>query len=157
MAMRLMGEQFVTGENISEALANSRKFEARGFRYSYDMLGEAATTEADAQRYYASYEQAIHAIGKAAGGRGIYEGPGISIKLSALHPRYARSQYERTMNELLPRVRSLAILARRYDIGLNIDAESRWICSKRFASIRNWRAGTALASWCRPIRSAARS
>ncbi|CAB3760556.1 trifunctional transcriptional regulator/proline dehydrogenase/L-glutamate gamma-semialdehyde dehydrogenase [Paraburkholderia solisilvae] len=123
MAMRLMGEQFVTGENISEALANSRKYEARGFRYSYDMLGEAATTEADAQRYYASYEQAIHAIGKAAGGRGIYEGPGISIKLSALHPRYARSQQERTMSELLPRVRALAILARRYDIGLNIDAE----------------------------------
>ena len=123
MAMRLMGEQFVTGENISEALANSRKFEARGFRYSYDMLGEAATTEADAQRYYASYEQAIHAIGKAAGGRGIYEGPGISIKLSALHPRYSRAQQERTMNELLPRVRALAVLARRYDIGLNIDAE----------------------------------
>ncbi|PXW29730.1 trifunctional transcriptional regulator/proline dehydrogenase/L-glutamate gamma-semialdehyde dehydrogenase [Paraburkholderia caballeronis] len=123
MAMRLMGEQFVTGENISEALANSRKFEARGFRYSYDMLGEAATTEADALRYYASYEQAIHAIGKAAGGRGIYEGPGISIKLSALHPRYSRAQQERTMNELLPRVRALAILARRYDIGLNIDAE----------------------------------
>ncbi len=123
MAMRLMGEQFVTGENISEALANSRKYEARGFRYSYDMLGEAATTEADAQRYYASYEQAIHAIGKAAGGRGIYEGPGISIKLSALHARYSRSQQERTMSELLPRVRSLAILARRYDIGLNIDAE----------------------------------
>ncbi|RQH06086.1 trifunctional transcriptional regulator/proline dehydrogenase/L-glutamate gamma-semialdehyde dehydrogenase [Paraburkholderia dinghuensis] len=123
MAMRLMGEQFVTGENISEALANSRKFEARGFRYSYDMLGEAATTEADAQRYYASYEQAIHAIGKAAGGRGIYEGPGISIKLSALHARYSRAQQERTMSELLPRVRALAVLARRYDIGLNIDAE----------------------------------
>ncbi|MFL9873857.1 trifunctional transcriptional regulator/proline dehydrogenase/L-glutamate gamma-semialdehyde dehydrogenase [Paraburkholderia megapolitana] len=123
MAMRLMGEQFVTGENISEALANSRKYEARGFRYSYDMLGEAATTEADAQRYYASYEQAIHAIGKAAGGRGIYEGPGISIKLSALHARYSRAQHERTMSELLPRVRALAILARRYDIGLNIDAE----------------------------------
>ncbi|PTB21605.1 trifunctional transcriptional regulator/proline dehydrogenase/L-glutamate gamma-semialdehyde dehydrogenase [Trinickia symbiotica] len=123
IAMRLMGEQFVTGETISEALANSRKYEARGFRYSYDMLGEAATTEEDAQRYYASYEQAIHAIGKAAGGRGIYEGPGISIKLSALHPRYSRAQQERTMSELLPRVRSLALLARRYDIGLNIDAE----------------------------------
>ncbi|WP_296662590.1 trifunctional transcriptional regulator/proline dehydrogenase/L-glutamate gamma-semialdehyde dehydrogenase [Paraburkholderia sp.] len=123
MSMRLMGEQFVTGENISDALANSRKFEARGFRYSYDMLGEAATTEADAQRYYASYEQAIHAIGKAAGGRGIYEGPGISIKLSALHARYSRAQQERTMGELLPRVRALAVLARRYDIGLNIDAE----------------------------------
>ncbi len=123
MAMRLMGEQFVTGETISEALANSRKYEARGFRYSYDMLGEAATTEEDAQRYYASYEQAIHAIGKAAGSRGIYEGPGISIKLSALHPRYSRAQQDRTISELLPRVRALALLARRYDIGLNIDAE----------------------------------
>lgn len=123
MAMRLMGEQFVSGETIADALANSRKFEAKGFRYSYDMLGEAATTEEDAQRYMASYEQAIHAIGKAANGRGIYEGPGISIKLSALHPRYSRAQYDRVMSELLPRVRSLALLARQYDIGLNIDAE----------------------------------
>lgn len=123
MAMRLMGEQFVTGETISEALANSRKYEAQGFRYSYDMLGEAATTEADASRYYASYQQAIHAIGKAANGRGIYEGPGISIKLSALHPRYSRAQQDRVLNELLPRVRSLALLARQYDIGINIDAE----------------------------------
>lgn len=74
MAMRLMGEQFVTGETISEALANARKYEAEGFRYSYDMLGEAAMTEEDAQRYLASYEQAIRAIGQASGGRGIYEG-----------------------------------------------------------------------------------
>lgn len=123
MAMRLMGEQFVTGETISEALANSRKYEAQGFRYSYDMLGEAATTEEDAQRYYASYEQAIHAIGKASAGRGIYEGPGISIKLSALHPRYARAQQERVLAELLPRVQALTKLARQYDVGLNIDAE----------------------------------
>ncbi|MEI2414994.1 trifunctional transcriptional regulator/proline dehydrogenase/L-glutamate gamma-semialdehyde dehydrogenase [Orrella sp. JC864] len=123
MAMRMMGEQFVTGETISEALANSRKYEAKGFRYSYDMLGEAATTAEDAQRYYDAYVQAIHAIGKASHGRGIYEGPGISIKLSALHPRYSRAQHERVMTELLPRVAALARLARRYDIGLNIDAE----------------------------------
>ncbi|MBV6271761.1 trifunctional transcriptional regulator/proline dehydrogenase/L-glutamate gamma-semialdehyde dehydrogenase [Alcaligenaceae bacterium CGII-47] len=123
MAMRLMGEQFVTGETIAAALANSRKFEALGFCYSYDMLGEAATTAEDAQRYYAAYEQAIHAIGKASQGRGIYEGPGISIKLSALHPRYVRAQRERVMSELLPRISTLARLARRYDIGLNIDAE----------------------------------
>ena len=123
VAMRMMGEQFVTGQTISEALANSRKMEAKGFRYSFDMLGEAATTEADAQRYYADYEQAIHAIGKASAGRGIYEGPGISIKLSALHPRYSRAQYSRVINELLPRVTALAKLARHYDIGLNIDAE----------------------------------
>lgn len=123
MAMRMMGEQFVTGETISEALANSRKFEAKGFRYSYDMLGEAATTAEDADRYHDAYVQAIHAIGKASNGRGIYEGPGISIKLSALHPRYSRSQQDRVMAELLPRVTELALLARRYDIGLNIDAE----------------------------------
>jgi RHH-type proline utilization regulon transcriptional repressor/proline dehydrogenase/delta 1-pyrroline-5-carboxylate dehydrogenase len=123
MAMRMMGEQFVTGETIDEALERAREMEAQGFRYSYDMLGEAATTAADAERYYRDYENAIHAIGKAAAGRGIYDGPGISIKLSALHPRYVRAKAERVMGELLPKVRALALIARGYDIGLNIDAE----------------------------------
>ena len=123
LAMRMMGEQFVTGETIDEALKRARSLEARGFSYSYDMLGEAATTMADAERYYIDYEQAIHAIGKASKGRGIYEGPGISIKLSALHPRHVRAQSDRVMAELLPQVRALARLARGYDIGFNIDAE----------------------------------
>ncbi|MBD9505084.1 trifunctional transcriptional regulator/proline dehydrogenase/L-glutamate gamma-semialdehyde dehydrogenase [Pseudomonas sp. PDM17] len=123
MAMRLMGEQFVTGETIAEALANAANMESRGFRYSYDMLGEAALTDEDAKRYLASYEQAIHAIGKASHGRGIYEGPGISIKLSALHPRYSRAQYDRVMDELYPTVLGLVKMARDYDIGINIDAE----------------------------------
>ncbi len=123
LAMRMMGEQFVTGQTINEALSNSRRLEARGFRYSYDMLGEAATTAEDAARYLADYERAIHAIGAAGAGRGILDGPGISIKLSALHPRYSRLQRARVMDELLPRVRGLAALARRYNIGLNIDAE----------------------------------
>ncbi len=123
MAMRLMGEQFVTGQTIDEALRNARRLESRGYRYSYDMLGEAATTAADAERYFADYERAIHAIGGAAARRGVVEGPGISVKLSALHPRYARSQRGRVMSELLPRLTALAALARRYDIGLNIDAE----------------------------------
>ncbi|MCO4204193.1 trifunctional transcriptional regulator/proline dehydrogenase/L-glutamate gamma-semialdehyde dehydrogenase [Aeromonas taiwanensis] len=123
MAMRLMGEQFVTGETIAEALANAGSMETKGFRYSYDMLGEAALTEEDAKRYLASYEQAIHAIGKASHGRGIYEGPGISIKLSALHPRYSRAQYDRVMEELYPTLLGLTQLARQYDIGINIDAE----------------------------------
>jgi RHH-type proline utilization regulon transcriptional repressor/proline dehydrogenase/delta 1-pyrroline-5-carboxylate dehydrogenase len=123
MAMRMLGEQFVAGETIEEALRRARRLEARGFRYSYDMLGEAAATAADAERYYRDYETAIHAIGMASGGRGVYEGPGISIKLSALHPRYSRAQSERVMRELLPRLRELALLARHYDIGLNIDAE----------------------------------
>ncbi len=123
VAMRMMGEQFVSGETIAEALRRARAAEARGFLYSYDMLGEAATTAEDADRYYRDYEDALHAIGRAAAGRGVYRGPGISIKLSALHPRYARAQAERVMAELLPRVRDLALLAKRYDVGLNIDAE----------------------------------
>jgi len=123
MAMRMMGEQFVTGETIQEALGNAKPREAEGFRYSFDMLGEAAMTAGDARRYLADYENAIHAIGTAAANRGIYEGPGISIKLSALHPRYSRSQYDRVMSELYPVLVRLCALAKRYDIGLNIDAE----------------------------------
>jgi RHH-type proline utilization regulon transcriptional repressor/proline dehydrogenase/delta 1-pyrroline-5-carboxylate dehydrogenase len=123
IAMRMMGEQFVTGQTIGEALERGQALEAEGFRYSYDMLGEAAATAQDAVRYLADYEQAIHAIGRASAGRGLIEGPGVSVKLSALHPRYTRVQRERVMAELLPRLQSLAELAMRYDIGLNIDAE----------------------------------
>jgi RHH-type proline utilization regulon transcriptional repressor/proline dehydrogenase/delta 1-pyrroline-5-carboxylate dehydrogenase len=123
LAMRMLGNQFVTGQTIAEALANSRGREARGYRYSYDMLGEAALTAADADRYYASYVSAIQAIGKAGNGRGVRNGPGISVKLSALHPRYSRAQRTRVLQELLPRLKGLALLARQYRIGLNIDAE----------------------------------
>jgi RHH-type proline utilization regulon transcriptional repressor/proline dehydrogenase/delta 1-pyrroline-5-carboxylate dehydrogenase len=123
MAMRMMGEQFVTGETIGEALKRARPLEAQGFRYSYDMLGEAATTAADAERYRRDYETAITAIGAASARRGVYAGPGISIKLSALHPRYSRAQADRVMGELLPRVKGLAVLAKSFDIGFNIDAE----------------------------------
>jgi len=123
LAMRMLGNQFVTGQTIDEAIKNGQGNEARGYRYSYDMLGEAALTEADAQNYYKSYETAIHAIGKASNGRGIKDGPGISVKLSALHPRYSRAQRARVMEELLPRVRQLVLLAKHYNIGLNIDAE----------------------------------
>lgn len=123
IAMRIMGEQFVTGETIQQALSNSERLQAQGFRYSYDMLGEAALTEADAWRYFNDYVQAIENIGKASNGAGIYQGPGISIKLSALHPRYQRSQIERVHAELYPKVLKLAELAKHYDIGLNIDAE----------------------------------
>ncbi|MDP1962121.1 MAG: bifunctional proline dehydrogenase/L-glutamate gamma-semialdehyde dehydrogenase PutA [Reyranella sp.] len=123
LAMRMMGEQFVAGQTIDEALANARRLEAEGFRYSYDMLGEAAVTAAQAESYRTAYEQAIHAIGRAANRRGIYAGPGISLKLSALHPRYCRAQRERVHTELYPRLKALTVLAHHYDIGLNIDAE----------------------------------
>ena len=123
VAMRMMGEQFVTGETIAEALNNAKTLENKGFRYSYDMLGEAALTAYDADRYFDDYTQAIHAIGKAAQGKDIYSGPGISIKLSALHPRYQRAQIARVHDELYGKVLELAILAKDYNIGLNIDAE----------------------------------
>jgi RHH-type proline utilization regulon transcriptional repressor/proline dehydrogenase/delta 1-pyrroline-5-carboxylate dehydrogenase len=123
LAMRLMGEQFVTGRTIDEALGRARVMEAKGFSYSYDMLGEAAMTAADAARYMADYRTAIAAIGAASAGRGVHAGPGISIKLSALHPRYARAQATRVMDELLPLVKELCLMARAADIGLNIDAE----------------------------------
>src|SRR5476649_1868641 len=123
LAMRLMGEQFVSGQTIEEALANGRPCEAKGFRYSYDMLGEAAVTADQAARYFADYQRAIGAIGRASAGRGVQEGPGISVKLSALHPRYTRAQIERVQSELYPRLKALAVLARSFDIGLNIDAE----------------------------------
>jgi RHH-type proline utilization regulon transcriptional repressor/proline dehydrogenase/delta 1-pyrroline-5-carboxylate dehydrogenase len=123
LAMRLMGEQFVAGQTIDEALSNGRRLEEKGFRHSYDMLGEAAVTMVQAEQYMRAYRHAIHAIGRAAERRGIYEGPGISIKLSALHPRYSRAQVERVQGELYPRLKTLAVLARQYDIGLNIDAE----------------------------------
>jgi len=123
MAMRMMGEQFVTGETIALALDHARRLEAQGFSYSYDMLGEAALTAEDAERYLSAYQASIHAIGQAAAGKGVYGGAGISIKLSALHPRYSRAQYARVMDELYPILLKLAVLAKRYDIGLNIDAE----------------------------------
>lgn len=123
LAMRMLGNQFVTGQTIAEAIKNSRENEARGYRYSYDMLGEAALTEQDAAKYLQSYEDAIHAIGKASNGRGIVDGPGISVKLSALHPRYSRAQHARVMSELLPRLTKLVHLAKHYNIGINIDAE----------------------------------
>ena len=158
--MRMLGEQFVTGQTIDEALDRARPLEARGFRYSYDMLGEAATTAVDADRYAAAYEAAIHAIGRAAAGRGIYEGPGISIKLSALHPRYGRQQQDRVMAELLPRLRrwrgwpaattSASTSMPKKPTGWN----SRSTCWRHSASTRRWRAGTASASSCRPTRSA---
>ncbi|QOW49884.1 trifunctional transcriptional regulator/proline dehydrogenase/L-glutamate gamma-semialdehyde dehydrogenase [Acinetobacter sp. YH12138] len=123
VAMRMMGEQFVTGETINEALKHAEALEDKGFRYSYDMLGEAALTEPDAERYYQDYTDAIHAIGQASEGKDVYNGAGISIKLSALHPRYQRSQIDRVHNELYGKVLELAVLAKHYNIGLNIDAE----------------------------------
>ncbi|WP_321573669.1 bifunctional proline dehydrogenase/L-glutamate gamma-semialdehyde dehydrogenase PutA [Nitrogeniibacter aestuarii] len=123
MAMHLLGEQFVMAEDIDAALLAAPAGEAKGYRYSFDMLGEAAMTMADADCYDARYRDAIEVIGKANAGRSVIEGHGISIKLSALHPRYEWSQRDRVMAELLPRVRALFVQARAHGLGVNIDAE----------------------------------
>ncbi len=120
-AMRILGRQFVMGRTIDEALA--RAAGAEGWRHSFDMLGEAARTEEDAGRYTEAYHRAIEAIGRAAGGRGPIDGPGISVKLSALHPRYEYAQSERMRAQLVPRLLGLAQAARAHDIGLTVDAE----------------------------------
>ncbi|MCG6939918.1 MAG: bifunctional proline dehydrogenase/L-glutamate gamma-semialdehyde dehydrogenase PutA [Thiohalocapsa sp.] len=122
-AMRILGEQFVMGRDIGAALERAgRGFDAR-CRHSFDMLGEAARTDAHARRYFDRYQAAISAVGEAAAGAGPVDGPGISIKLSALHPRCEYAQAERVTGELLPRLRELARQAAAADIGLTIDAE----------------------------------
>ena len=122
-AMKEMGRNFVLGETIDKAMARAEDMEAKGYTYSYDMLGEAARTEADARRYHLSYSRAITAIARAAKGNDIRTNPGISVKLSALHPRYEVSKRERVMEELVPRLRALASLAKAAGLGFNIDAE----------------------------------
>jgi RHH-type proline utilization regulon transcriptional repressor/proline dehydrogenase/delta 1-pyrroline-5-carboxylate dehydrogenase len=122
-AIRALAGRFVFAESIDAALRRSCRGSARRYRYSFDMLGEAALNDQDAQRYLQAYEHAIHVVGGAARGRGPLESGSVSVKLSAIHPRYSYSQHGRVMHELLPRLQSLARLARRYDIALTIDAE----------------------------------
>lgn len=121
--MKAIGTQFVMGETIDAALKRAVKIEAMGYRFSYDMLGEAARTAEDARAYYDSYVTAIDAIGKAAASGKPAENPGISIKLSALHPRYEYTNYDRVMAELPPLLLALAKQAKQYHIGLTVDAE----------------------------------
>jgi RHH-type transcriptional regulator, proline utilization regulon repressor / proline dehydrogenase / delta 1-pyrroline-5-carboxylate dehydrogenase len=124
-AMKEMGRQFVLGETIGKALERSRKWESQGYTYSYDMLGEAAMTSADARRYAKSYADAIAAIAKACTKGSVEANPGISIKLSALHPRYEVAQEDRVLEELVPVVRDLARQAAKAGMGLNVDAEEQ--------------------------------
>jgi RHH-type proline utilization regulon transcriptional repressor/proline dehydrogenase/delta 1-pyrroline-5-carboxylate dehydrogenase len=119
-AMRLMGDHFVLGETIEAALRRAR---STGGRYSFDMLGEGARTAADAERYFDSYATAIEAIGRSAGQGRLPQRPGISVKLSALHPRYEATSRSRVLAELTPRVVRLAEMARARDLNFTIDAE----------------------------------
>src|SRR5579872_7606787 len=120
-AMRLIGSHFVLGQTIDEALDRARAH--ADFRYSFDMLGEGARTAADAEKYFAAYAGAIKATGARAGNAALPGRPGISVKLSALHPRYEAISRERVIDELVPRVAELARLARARDLQFTIDAE----------------------------------
>ncbi|HOZ24222.1 MAG TPA: bifunctional proline dehydrogenase/L-glutamate gamma-semialdehyde dehydrogenase PutA, partial [Thermomonas sp.] len=122
-AMKIMGHQFVLGRTIDEALSRSRKGDNAAYRYSFDMLGEGALTTKDAQRYLEAYRQAIHAIGSTGPFDDVFAAPSISVKLSALHPRYEHAKRARVLAELGEGLLELAQLARRYGIGLTIDAE----------------------------------
>jgi RHH-type proline utilization regulon transcriptional repressor/proline dehydrogenase/delta 1-pyrroline-5-carboxylate dehydrogenase len=122
-AMRIMGKQFVLGRTIEEALGIAKPLEAEGYRFSYDMLGEAAFTADDAKKYFASYKSALKKLGAKAVGADVFSRPSISVKLSALHPRYDVKQQARVQKELLPQIIELAALAKSLNVGLTIDAE----------------------------------
>ncbi len=122
-AMRILGRTFVLGRTIDEAIKRAKTSEKQGYRYSYDMLGEAARTMPDAEAYFDAYRAAIQAIGRRADGKDIATRPGISVKLSALHPRYELGQYDRVMTEVLPRLKDLCLEAREQNIALCVDAE----------------------------------
>ena len=147
-AMKLLGRQFVLGQTIEEGLRNARELEKEGYTYSYDMLGEAARTEADAVRYHQAYAKAIDAIAKQAQGD-VRSSPGISVKLSALHPRYDFAQARRSR----PRPPGLASISMpRSRTGWT----SRWTSSRCCSAIHRLTAGTVSASSCRPTVSARR-
>ena len=146
-AMREMGEQFVLGRTIAEAVKRGRPMTAKGYLYSYDMLGEAARTEVDALRYFRAYENAIAALAKHSASEDIRFNPGISVKLSALHPRYEQAQRETMLPVMAERLLALALAARDARMGLNIDAEEADRLDLSLDVIERVLAEPALAGW----------
>src|SRR3990167_6282521 len=122
-AMKILSKQFVIGQTITEALQNSSKMMEQGYRFSYDMLGEVARTQKDADRYFAAYQQAIHALGALGQQNDLMAGPSISVKFSALHPRYEYSHRDTVVPNIIKRVKALALLAKANQVSLTIDAE----------------------------------
>ena len=123
-SMKLLGKQFVLGQSIEEGMDHARELEAKGYTFSYDMLGEAARTDEDAVRYHQAYARAITSIARQAKGD-VRSSPGISVKLSALHPRYEYTHRQAVMDSLVPRAAELARQAAKANIGFNIDAEEQ--------------------------------
>jgi RHH-type proline utilization regulon transcriptional repressor/proline dehydrogenase/delta 1-pyrroline-5-carboxylate dehydrogenase len=146
-AMRVLGRHFVLGQTIEQAIGRAREAERTGYRYSYDMLGEAARTAADAEHYHVAYRDAIAAISGAAGGGDLMARPGISIKLSALHPRYELAQRRRLQAELYPRVLELLQAARAGAIAVTIDAEEADRLEPSLDLFERLAAAPELAGW----------
>jgi len=146
-AMAEMGNQFVLGRTIKEAMKRGQGMVAKGYSYSFDMLGEAARTHDDAGRYFESYASAIASIGKAATKGDIRDNPGISVKLSALHPRYELAQRETCVPALAGRLLELARSAKDHGLGLNVDAEEADRLSLSLEVIGKVVADPSLAGW----------
>jgi len=146
-AMRLMGSHFVLGQTIEEALSRADLQRPGGPRYSFDMLGEGARTAADAERYFNAYALAIEAIGQVAGNRALPDRPGISVKLSALHPRFEAISHSRVMRELVPRLRELACRARDFNLNFTVDAEEADRLELSLDVFSAVLSDTALAGW----------
>ena len=146
-AMRIMGHQFVMGRTIAEALDRAVEKENRAYRYSYDMLGEAALTQVDAERYLQAYRDAIAALGARGPYKNVLDAPSISIKLSALHPRYEVPKRARAHAELTPKLLELAQLAKKNGIGLTVDAEEADRLELSLEVIAAVHADTSLAGW----------
>lgn len=147
IAMKIMGKQFVMGETIEDAVKRAQDKEKIGYVYSYDMLGEGARTFADADRYYKAYMDAIEVIGKAAAGKGPRKSPGISVKLSAIHPRYDFLKYDTVVPEISKRLKNLCLRAKYHNIGLTVDAEESERLEISLDIIENVFADADLADW----------
>ena len=150
-AMRIMGKQFVLGRTIGEALKIAKPLEEEGYRFSYDMLGEAAMTMADADRYLAAYDTSLGEVARAANGKassnGVLARPSISVKLSALHPRYEEKARQRVLSELKGRVLKLAQRAKASELGLTIDAEESYRLELSLELLEALLAETSLDGW----------
>ncbi|HUZ90422.1 MAG TPA: bifunctional proline dehydrogenase/L-glutamate gamma-semialdehyde dehydrogenase PutA [Methylocella sp.] len=146
-AVQLMGSHFVFGQTIEDALDRACTMDGRLSRYSFDMLGEGARTAADARRYFESYAKAIDAIGKSAGPGALPERPGISVKLSALHPRFEPQSRPRVLAELVPQIAGLARMAKQHDLNFTIDAEEADRLELSLEIVDLLLADSSLAEW----------
>ncbi|MBP6985736.1 MAG: bifunctional proline dehydrogenase/L-glutamate gamma-semialdehyde dehydrogenase PutA [Alphaproteobacteria bacterium] len=142
-----LADEFILGSSMDKSLVKAKILEAKGYRYSYDMLGEAALTAEDAAKYLASYKHAIHALARISNGKDSQQSPSISVKLSALHPRYKHAQKHNVLQELTPKVLDLARLCKESDIAMTIDAEEAEVLELTLNIISRLAESPELANW----------